>query len=175
MSRSQLKMIIRDLSNLPPIEIPKGYELRTFKPGDEAAWAEIMNTGIGEWNEQSCREKLTGCPQFMPEGLFFVTYNGKPVGSACAWRPSETEWEKGSLHMVCVLPEHRSKGLGYLLSLAVLHFFRDHGFKEVELLTDDFRIPAIKTYLRLGFQPLYTDDTHPTRWKTILAQIGETK
>lgn len=168
-------MVIRDLRNLPPIEVPEGYELRTYKPGDEAAWAEIMNTGIGEWTAESCREKLIGCPQFLPEGLFFVTYGGTPVGSACAWRSSENEWEKGSLHMVCVLPEHRSKGLGYLLSLAVLHFFRDNGFKEIELSTDDFRIPAIKTYLRLGFKPMFTDETHAERWKIVLDQIGETE
>jgi len=172
MATGQLKMVHRDLGSLPEIEMPEGYELRTYRPGDEAAWAEIMNTGVGEWTSESCREKLTGDPRFIPEGLFFAVHEGKPVGSACAWRRSADEWEKGYLHMVCVLPDQRGKQIGHLLTLAVLRFFRDRGFKEVWLSTDDWRIPAIKSYLRLGFEPDYEDDSHHERWKVVFERIA---
>ncbi|MCX6375154.1 MAG: GNAT family N-acetyltransferase [Armatimonadetes bacterium] len=172
MAANQLKMAHRNLGGLPEIEVPEGYELRTYLPGDEAAWAEIMNTGVGEWTAETCREKLIGQPQFLPDGLFFATFEGRPIGSACAWRSSADEWEKGYLHMVCVLPEHRGKQIGYVLTLAVLRYFRDHGFKEVWLSTDDHRIPAIKSYLRLGFEPHYEDDSHRARWSAVLEQIA---
>ena len=170
-SPRQLHMVIRDLANLPEIEIPEGYELRTYLPGDEQAWADIMNTGIGEWTAEKCRERLITQPQFLPDGLFFVTFQGKPVGSACAWRKSLDEWKVGILHMICVLPEHRSKRLGYVLNLAVLHYLRDHGFGEAWLSTDDFRIPAIKSYLRIGFEPHVFDDLHEKRWQEVFRKI----
>ena len=169
--QKQLRMVRHNLDDLPELEIPSGYELRTYRPGDEAAWAEIMNTGIGEWTAEKCRECLTSQPQFLPDGLFFITFEGKLVGSACAWRKSPDEWTSGYLHMVCVVPEHRGKQLGYLLTLAVLRFFRDHGFCEVRLDTDDRRIPAIKAYLRLGFEPHYLDDSHRNRWRVVLGSL----
>lgn len=166
-------MVIRDLDNLPDVKAPDDYDIRTYIPGDEQAWADIMNTGIGEWTAEKCRERLTSMHQFLPDGLFFVTHQGKPVGSACAWRKDADEWGVGILHMICVLPEHRSKRLGHVLNLAVLHYFRNHGFQEVWLSTDDFRIPAIKSYLKLGYEPHIFDDLHEARWKAVLDEIGE--
>ena len=172
MAANQLQMVHRNLGSLPEIELADGYEMRTYQPGDEAAWAEIMNTGVGEWTAETCREKLTGQPQFIPEGLFFATFEGKPVGSACAWRKSPEEWESGYLHMVCVLPEHRGRQVGRALNLAALRWFRDRGFKEVWLSTDDWRIPAIKSYLRLGFEPHYPDDSHRARWNAVFEKLS---
>jgi mycothiol synthase len=173
MAEKQLRMIRRHLESLPEVEIPEAYGLRTYGRGDEKAWARIMNTGLGEWTAYRCRKKLTGQPQFLPEGLFFATYREVPVGSACAWRDSPDEWVTGILHMVCVRPEHRGKGLGHLVSLAVLRFLRDRGFREARLLTDDRRIPAIRSYLRLGFEPLYVEESHVDRWAAVMAGIDE--
>jgi mycothiol synthase len=175
MSEKQLKMIRPNLDDLPEVEIPEGYELRTYRPGDEAAWAEIISTGLGTATADDCREKLTSKPQFLPFGLFFATFDGKPVGSACAWRESEDEWLKGYVHMVCVLPEHRGKHLGYWLTLAVLRFFRDQGFREAFLDTNDWRLPAIKSYLNLGFEPHYFDDSHRKRWQKVFEELRITQ
>ncbi len=173
MAEKQLRMVRRNLDGLPELVVPKAYRLRTYRPGDEEAWAAIMNTGLGEWTAERCAERLTGRPQFLPDGLFFVTHRGRPVGSACAWRESPDEWKIGIVHMVCVLPGHRSKGLGYLVTLAVLHYLRDHGFKEASLATDDFRIPAIRAYQALGFEPFYCDESHRARWNAVLEKIRD--
>ncbi|MHB0998682.1 MAG: GNAT family N-acetyltransferase [Armatimonadota bacterium] len=168
MADKQLRMDLHDLSKLPDVEMPEGYAIRTYQQGDEEAWAQIMNTGIGEWTAESTVQELTSKPQFLPDGLFFATINVDPVGSACAWRMSADEKAHGFLHMVCVLPEHRGKQLGYMVTLSVLRYFRDNGYKDVTLTTDDWRIPAIKSYLRLGFEPYYYDDSHRERWKAIM-------
>lgn len=172
-SPKQLHMVHHKLGGLPDFEVPEGYGLRTYQPGDEQAWAEIMNSGIGEWTAEKCRENLTSKPQFLPDGLFFVTFEGKPVGSACCWRKSPDECKVGWLHMICVLPEHRGMRLGHVLNLAILHYFRDHGFQEVWLSTDDFRIPAIKSYLRIGFEPHVFDRLHEGRWQAVLRKTGD--
>ncbi len=167
----QLKMIMHGFDSLPEFALPEGYLLRTYLPGDEAAWAEIMNTGIGEWTEEKVHQELTDKEQFLPERLFFITCGDEPVASACAWVLKPGETEKGYLHMVCALPDHRGKQLGYLVTLAVLHYFRDHGFKDCTLNTDDGRIPALKSYLRLGFEPVYEDDAHRARWQDVYDMI----
>ena len=48
-----------DLAGLPPVAVPPGYEFRTYRPGDEAAWGAIMNTGIGsDWTVEQVREHV---------------------------------------------------------------------------------------------------------------------
>src|SRR3990172_11816060 len=82
---TQLQMT-RDLEDLPEIRMPTGYEMRTYQPDDETAWAEIMNAGLGEgWDAAKARRALMDRPGFHPGKLFFAIYQGRPVGSACAW------------------------------------------------------------------------------------------
>ncbi|HEU5317029.1 MAG TPA: GNAT family N-acetyltransferase [Chloroflexota bacterium] len=180
--KRQLRMLRPHLDDLPALAIPDGYGLRTFRPGDERAWASIMeaSSGIGrEWTVEKVRERMIEREQFEPEGLFFVTcddQSDRPVASATAWRKDAAEQVMGNVHMVCALDDHRGKGLGRLASLAVLHYLRRRGFRAADLSTDDWRVPAIRTYLGLGFVPVYlTDaervDDHEARWSAIFTQL----
>ena len=182
--RRQLRMWRPHLDGLPDLTVPDGYHLRTFRPGDERAWGEIMETegGIGrEWTVEKVRQRLVSRPQFEAAGLFFATCDAegeRPVASACAWRGEEEEegGEIGTVHMVCAIPSHRGRGLGRLVTLAVLHNLRRRGFASADLTTDDFRLAAIKSYLGLGFVPAYrTDaerlDDHEARWSAIFTTI----
>lgn len=171
-----------DLERLPPLEpvveaLPAEYTLRTYQPGDEAAWAALMNSGdMGVWDAATAREKLTGrpFPQFDPAGLFMLTCVPEQhiVGSACAWLVDPAEREQGVLHMVCVLPEHRGRRLSYAVCLAVLHRFRQRCFATVCLNTGAQRLGAVKVYLDLGFQPVYQRPWHPELWREIVATLG---
>ena len=38
--------------------------------------------------------------------------------------------------------------------------------------TDDFRLPAIKNYLNLGFVPVYVGENHGERWRIIFKKLG---
>ena len=95
--RRQLRMWRPHLDGLPDLLVPDGYHLRTYRPGDERAWGEIMETagGIGrEWTVEKVRQRLVSRPQFEAAGLFFATCDAegeRPVASACAWRGEEEE------------------------------------------------------------------------------------
>lgn len=169
----QLRMVKPKLLDLPDIELPADYNLRTFRKGDEIHWANIITDSFGgrARTAQDTRNEITDRDVFAPEGLFFVTHNDTPVGTATAWRQSVDESDIGYVHMVGVLGEHTGRKLGKWVSLAVLHYFRDNGFVCSMLDTDDFRLPAIKTYLNLGFVPVYVDKTHPERWKDIFKKM----
>ncbi|HHY83306.1 MAG TPA: hypothetical protein GX505_11630 [Clostridiales bacterium] len=49
---------------------------------------------------------------------------------------------------------------------------KKEGWTSAVLETDDFRLPAIKTYFRLGFQPKFTHESHPDRWDKISRLIS---
>lgn len=169
----QLEMTRDTLQDLPEIRIPEGYGLRTYRSGDEAGWCAIMEGNVGrDWTPDTCRQKLIDDPRFHPESLFFATIDSRLVGSACAWSRGLTERIVGEVHMVAVLEDQRGKGLGHLVNAAVLHRLRDLGYRQAHLLTDDWRVPAIKSYLTAGFRPLHTHDSHAKRWSEILARLG---
>ncbi len=169
----QLRMVRPNLKDLPELQLPVGYDIRTYRKGDEAHWARIISDSFGgrERTAQDTRNEITGRDVFVPDGLYFTTHRGTPVGTACAWRQSIDEKEVGYVHMVGVVAEHTGHKLGKWVSLAVLHYFRKNGFRCSMLDTDDFRTPAIKTYLNLGFMPVYVEEGQAARWRDIFENL----
>ena len=169
----QLSMRRENLEGLWEQSLPEGYVLRSYRKGDAEAWCVIMNESIGEgWTCERFGEKMLDPPQFDPEGLFFVTWEDKPIATACAWRDSPEEREVGQVHMVGVLKAHRGKKLGRILTLRVLHYLKEHGFRSAKLSTDDFRLPAIRIYLDCGFEPEFIHESHRARWAEVVAELG---
>ena len=172
-SLPQLEMFRNHLNDLPDIMQIADYDVRTYRPGDEAAWCHIMEGNVGSnWTEEICRTKLTEDPRFKAENLFFITHKDRAVASTCAWRTKDQAPDTGTVHMVAVLSEHRGKGLGHLLNALVLHRLKDLGYQKVHLKTDHWRLAAIKTYLDAGFQPLNTHESHPECWDKIFSELG---
>ena len=170
----QLEMLRDHLCDLPEIATATAYAVRTYCPGDEAAWCRIMEGNVGSnWTLQKCRENLLWDSRFRAKKLFFITYEDDPIASACAWRADGQSPDIGEVHMVAVLPDHRGRGLGHLLNALVLHRLKSLGYQKAHLKTDDWRLPAIKTYLAAGFQPLNTHESHPERWEAIFMKLGD--
>ena len=169
----QLRMVRPNLEDLPVLELPAGYGMRTYRKGDEEHWARIISDSFGgrERTARDTENEITDRDVFIPGGFYFATHHGIPVGTACAWRQSVDEKAVGYVHMVGVVAEHTGHKLGKWVSLAVLHYFRDNGFISAMLDTDDFRIPAIKTYLNLGFIPVYVEEGHLERWSDIFEKL----
>ena len=169
----QLRMVRPNLKDLPELQLPAGYGIRTYREGDEAHWARIISDSFGgrERTAQDTRNEITSRDVFIPDGLYFITHRDVPVGTACAWRQSIDEKDVGYVHMVGVVAEHTGHKLGKWVSLAVLHYFRDNGFISAMLDTDDFRIPAVKTYLNLGFIPAYVEEGQSERWRDIFEKL----
>jgi mycothiol synthase len=174
MSRPQLRMSMIDFSNLPPVDTPPPYQLRTYRPGDEQPWADIMNsTGqMGSWTADKVSEHMTTSPRFIPEGMFFAIFNGDPISTACAFLDDPANHDVIQLHMVATKPEHQGKGLAKVCSLAVVHFCAHLGFTEVYLRTDDYRLPALKMYLKMGFDPSYVEGAGEDRWAEVRRTLG---
>ena len=139
----QLRMVQLNLQGLPKLEIPHGYEIRTYQQGDDVHWANIINAGFGgPRTAEHLHQDIIRRKVFDWMGLYFATHQGTPVGTACARILVPGETEMGSVHMVAVAPKHTVHKLGKRMSLCALHYFQQRDFKCVILGTNDFRLAA---------------------------------
>ena len=99
--------------------------------------------------------------------VFVIDFGGVPVATASARLLPNDYPGSGYVHWVGASTAHRGKRLGALVSLAVLYEFARLGCRDAVLETDDFRVPAIKVYLNLGFVPEYRHATHAPRWSAL--------
>ena len=83
----QLRMIRPNLNDLPELQLPEGYEMRTYQEGDDVHWANVINNSFGgKRTAEDARKAIMEQDVFDPDGLYFATYQGTPVGTACAWK-----------------------------------------------------------------------------------------
>jgi len=128
-----------------------------------------MTGAIGDWDEESTVRQFLGDPGVNPDGIFFFVRSNDYLATATDKRLPEPE--VGYLHMVAVAPPHRGKGFGRSISLTALLHMKERGCRQAILDTDDFRLPAIRAYLALGFIPEMVGPDHVDRWDTIFAEL----
>jgi mycothiol synthase len=129
-----------------------------------------MTGAIGDWDEQSTGRLFLDDPGVTTEGIFFLVSGDDYIATATDKRLPESDG--GYLHMVAVAPPYRRRGLGRCISLAALLHMRGRGCQQAVLDTDDYRLPAIRTYVALGFAPEMLEADHADRWRAVLAELG---
>jgi len=169
---AQLFMRRPTLAGLPPLaSLPPGYARREANVADAAAIAAVLSSAFGEeWMEERVRAVLLAAPDVV--ATFVITAGEAPVATAAARLLPEIYPGSGYLHWVGVHTAHRGMHFGGAVSLAVLHRFRDLGCRDAVLETDPFRLPALRTYLRLGFLPEPVAPEHEQVWRETLAKLG---
>ena len=174
MVEDQLRMVRHDLEKLPLLQCPDNYHIRTYRKGDEAHWALIMDKAFVDLDRtaQDAHANVINQPNFDPNGFCFVVHKNIPIGTACGWNRCIRNKQVGYIDMLAVLPEHTGHKLGKWLTVFLLHYFRTQHVTAVMLDTDDFRLPAIKNYLNLGFVPTYLRKNHAQRWRNIFEKLG---
>ncbi len=171
----QLQMVWPEhLLNAPPaVRLPPGYALRTYRPGDETRFYEVMAlAGWPGWDDEKLRPWLARIP---PASWFMVVHeaSGQIVATAMGLHDhSEAHPFGGELGWVACDPAHRGLGLGLAVSAAVTARLIAAGYRAVHLYTEQWRLAALKTYLTLGYIPYLYLPEMLERWRTICAQLG---
>jgi mycothiol synthase len=158
------------------IQLPQGYDLRTYRNGDEAAWLAIQERADpaipgGDFGAFLANYHAT----LLPDALFFAIdrQSGEAVATAGAVHNTRDGMFPGGgeLGWVATIPAHQSRGLGRAVSAAAVRRLIDAGYQSIRVGTQDHRLPAIKLYLRMGFVPyLYAADM-AQRWRRICTAV----
>ncbi|MCY3766138.1 MAG: GNAT family N-acetyltransferase [Gemmatimonadetes bacterium] len=149
----------RELDDLPDAKAPAGYRIRTYETGDDAAFVRIKNaafmsenTGGRAWTSADFEKEYLDSPYFDPKRVLFAICGDEPVGTTTAWTATHQGRDVGLIHWVAVVPEHRSKGLGWVLNVRALRKLKALGYGEAILNTSETLESAVRLYRRLGFE-----------------------
>ena len=166
-------MGFRRFDDLPEPRVPHGYALRTFREGDEDGWLSVLGTGGWDaWDRDRLDALLAGGPAEVPrDGVVFATAGERIVGAACTTLHGGQALAAAEVGWVVVDPAHRGRGLARAIVLAMLGLAREHGYRYAFLNTEDFRVPAVRLYLDLGFEPEMVDPAHPAWWAALREQL----
>ncbi len=151
--------------------LPAGYSMRTYRPGDEESWIDLIHgAGFGKWTRRHYDE-------FMDEperkkGSHLVERDGELVAATFASR-YRLEPRLGAIDFVVCLPEFRGRRLGKLTTVAVMEYLFENDYESVVLYTDDDRWPAIKIYFEIGFRPVINRIDMAARWRGVRSQLGQ--
>jgi mycothiol synthase len=173
--REQLRMVWpQSLLSAPPSpHVPGGYSLRCYGEADEGQYLELMGkAGFDGWDHDRLAKTLES---ILPDGFFVVVHcaTGRLVATAMAThRPLELHPYGGELGWVAGDPDHSGMGLGMTVCAAATARFIQAGYRNIYLRTDDWRLPAIKTYLKLGYEPLLFRDDMAERWQHVCEQLS---
>lgn len=172
--------------------LPDGWLYRTYESEDDiAAWTKICSQGqLGVTDgDAGAYERAIGgeaAHGLLPERDLFFVCDDKfmPVATVAAFvNCNNRDAGVGQIHMVSSLESCRGQGIGKaMMTGAVVHLF-GLGCTTAQLTTDDFRVPAICSYLDNGFHPVISgsdisgEDAADflKRWDAIFAMLGREK
>lgn len=166
-----VEMWLKDLSHLPPIQMPEDFYVCTLKPGIEQDYIDVMRQSLKknadpEWFHQNFLKDI----EYDPQNLILVYREKTPVAVAAAWQVKRKNQNIGHLKSVGVVEDYRGQGLGRQVSLVALHRLRDRGFHKVMLKTHGNRLRAIHLYLSIGFEPQYNLWMGKRKWRRLLSK-----
>ena len=167
----QLAMHARLDRPLPdPGPLPERMSLHAADENARAGWNRIIKASFDGKQDYGMIENDPGCA---PERVFFLSYGQLDVATAAA----QLKDGKGFIHMVGALPVYAGMGCGRFVVVEAMKSLKALGYAECHLTTDDFRLPAIRTYLRLGFEPAYAadDEEMKARWEAVMMKLNEYK
>ena len=156
----------------PAVQMPTGYALRTYRRGDEAGFYRVMErAGWPGWDDDKLRPWLSRIP---PESWYMAVdqAGGEIVASAMGLHDhSDLHPFGGELGWVAGDPAHAGHGLGLAVCAAVTRRLIAAGYRDIHLYSEDWRLAALKTYLKLGYLPFLYRPDMAERWRIICAQL----
>ncbi|MCZ6539234.1 MAG: hypothetical protein O6922_05360, partial [Chloroflexi bacterium] len=168
--KPQLEMI-RGGEPVPAVPLPAaGYTLRMARPEDRHSYSQTFQTAFDEPSPFADLMR-----KMLPGGFFVVEHmpTGTVVAASTAARYPKAQHPNGhSLQWVVAHSEHLGTGSGRATVAAATQVLAKSAPTYSYLSTDDFRLPAISIYLKLGWRPLLFRDDQVTRWSKVFENLG---
>jgi GNAT superfamily N-acetyltransferase len=149
--------------------LPPGYTLRTFRDGDELAYAELFRLA---WPDVGTLQYTRA--HALPSGFLLLEHDSTAqlAASCVAFEPeSPRHRDDGSLGWLVVDAAHGRRGLATVIAATATNRLLDEGYALPWLGTEDDRLVALGIYLSLGWLAyLYTEGME-ARWREIFARL----
>jgi mycothiol synthase len=158
---------------LPPVILPTGYTIRSISVNEGALWEQVMDQSYGGYSAGDFQRVMVNNYDFDPSRVFLMFDDeGQPCATTTSWR-QHYRWGPGIGYVlfVGVARSHQGRGLGYTITLRILHDFVEHGLNPAILETNEDNFSALKTYLKLGFRPRILANSHYARWEQIFNNL----
>lgn len=172
-----LRMVRADLEDIPTFELPAGYTLRRYEPGDEEAWVEIERQAdrYNVITPDLFRREFGGDVEALRLRQYYLCdAAGAAVGTTTAWYGDESrgrDW--GRVHWVAIVPPMQGRGLSKPLLAAACNRLRALGHERAYLSTETPRVPAICLYLKFGFLPEIGGSEDARAWRLARDRLPE--
>jgi GNAT superfamily N-acetyltransferase len=153
---------LKQIEKLPQSEPPAGYDFLE-NPGNAETIASAFSSLFwdGRFHHDPAIEKTTA-DRLWQEAVknqlagdadmsFLLTYKNQPAGLVTV-AESFADKQCGCLFIVGLRESHQRKGLGRILLTQAVNRASDR-FKQLEVETSTYNLPAIRLYQSVGFQP----------------------
>jgi len=153
-----------------PVQLSAGYRLRQWFGDDYSTYFALLGAAgmpppaMSYWAER-----------VLANGFFVVEVESSgALAATClaAHRPAARHPRAGALGWLAADPSHSGHKLGRSVSAAVTTRLIAAGYERIYLETHDFRLPAIKVYLGLGWEPLLYAPDMEERWRVVCMSLG---
>ena len=157
-----------------PVNLPDGFSVRRFNGTDLDIdlWIDITKNGLlpDDATHEHYIDKMINHLDLDINNILIIENNGVGVATIT---PIVHQNKLGYIHMVACIPAFRGLGIGNELMNIAMTFLFDAGCENVYLTTDDFRLPAIKSYITADFFPVLYDEPleMEKRWIKIMNEL----
>lgn len=165
----QLELFLpQDTRRKIEIHIPEEYYLRVYNNNDKNGLIRLMRlSGFSDWDDEKLEQSLHLA---VPDGCFvlFARNSNKCVATMMARHLSDERHPCGGrIDWLAADPEHQGRRLGFIVAAAATNRLLEINYRNIYVTTDDYRLPALKTFINLGFIPdLYHQDMY-ARWENV--------
>ena len=144
-------------SKVPSVQLPPGYSIESFRPGDEERLTMVQNA--------SFRDSWGFCPNTVEEvrygvgmsisnqdGILFLAHGDDTAGYCWTYIVGESQPLAGIIGMIGITPEYRSRGLSKPILLAGMNYLYSRGVDYIGLDVDAENTPGVRLYTSVGFK-----------------------
>lgn len=152
-------LLVREDLDVPEVHLPEGYELKSFRPGqDEENWLTVRNAAFSTLKGSETPITMEGVKKLLTDddylegGMMILFDQEKPVGVI---RGAADEYNADpimNIGPVAILPDYQGRGLGQSLLRASLRFAREKGYKRTILSVNGENERAQALYIKEGFK-----------------------
>ena len=149
--------MVWDLPDLPSVDIPAGFTVRAFRPGDAGLLTEVQNSAFAaSWgfcpNTVEQIEYRSSMTNTSHDGIFFLMDRERAAGYCWTCLVPVNGFIRGMIGMIGVVPDYRGKGISSSILVAGMKSLQSQNVADIGLQVDNSNTPGVRLYTSIGFQ-----------------------